>query len=56
LDAGARLRALSRAKGDRQATLHISTGGQIGAMQSDAEDFDLPDMPDGDELGWFYYH
>jgi hypothetical protein len=43
-------------RGGKRATLHISTGGQIGAMQSDAEDFDLPDMPDGDELGWFYYH
>jgi hypothetical protein len=46
--AGLRRDARAREKrGDR------STGASLGQI---ADDFDLPDMPDGDDLGWLFYN
>lgn len=39
-----------------RVTLHISTGPGMSALADDFEDFDLPDMPDGDDFGFLFYH
>lgn len=41
-------------RGGKRATLHISTG--TADLQGDFDDFELPEMPEGEDLGWLYYH
>ena len=36
--------------------VHISVGGNTGAMKDEYQDFDLPEMPGGDDFGWLFYH
>jgi hypothetical protein len=40
--------------GGGRAVLHISVG--THDLAADFEDFDLPDMPEGDDWGWLFYH
>jgi hypothetical protein len=43
--------------GGGRATLHISTGPGMAALDGDVEAYDLPDMDDDhDDYGWFFYH
>jgi hypothetical protein len=45
-----------RHEGGGRVTLHISTGPGVAALANEFEEFDLPDMPDGDDFGWLFYH
>lgn len=44
-----------RAEGGGAVELHISSGGMIAEMQRYKQELELPEMPDGDDLGWLYY-
>ncbi len=49
-----RVRVVQRIGGGRTAVAHISIG--VHDLSADFEDFDLPNMPDGDDFAWLFYH
>jgi hypothetical protein len=49
-----RVRVVQRVGGGRTAVAHISVG--VHDLAADFEDFDLPNMPDGDDFAWLFYH
>jgi hypothetical protein len=49
-----RVRVVQRVGGGRTAVAHISVG--VHDLSADFEDFDLPNMPDGDDFAWLFYH